>query len=72
MGESEEELQRREAEDRAVREEVILDEDTAAGWLDCQPSDGERRPPEGDLPDNPPPPPPPSLFSRVVKALRGG
>jgi hypothetical protein len=71
MGDGKEDLQRREAADRRAREEVVLDEETAAGWLDREPSGSERRPSADDLPDNPPPPAPASIFSRILRALRG-
>jgi hypothetical protein len=72
MSDSEEVLRRREEEDRGEREKVILDEDAAGMWVDCQPGGGANSPRAGDLPDHPPPAPPASLFSRILRALRGG
>jgi hypothetical protein len=70
MGESEEELERRDDEDRETHQEAILDGATVGAWLDHEPVNGEDRPPEGDLPDNPPAPTV-SLFARIMRALRG-
>jgi len=70
MSESEEELQRREAQARAERQDAILDEDAAGTFIDCGPIGSGDAPPPGDLPDNPAPPPP-SLLSRIRRALRG-
>jgi hypothetical protein len=70
MGDSEEELERRDDDDRGARQEAILGEATVGAWLDREPASSEDRPPEGDLPDNPPVPTV-SLFSRIMRALRG-
>jgi len=70
MGESEEELERREEEAHGAREEAILDEATAGAWLGHESGPGEDGPPAGELPDNPSAPAT-SLWSRIMRALRG-
>jgi len=52
-------------------EPEFVHDETVGKWLDLPSDTPAQEPPPGDLPDNPPPAPPASVWSRIVRSLRG-